>query len=230
MAQWHVRQLDGSSAGPYSNEQVLDLLHRGGVTGATQVCPVGHQDWQPLAAWPELAEPTSGPAAMSTGDRLATGFVRYVLGVPVAILVVWYAFNSVFGDDDDERPFVSMAEQEDKARDDAASWAWVMTQGFVEEQLKSPSTAEFSHLLRGEIQTSDNTVTVLKPGSIVPGKGDDKILGTSDDVLQSVGGQYSVRGWVDSQNSFGAVIRSNFSARVESLPDEQWRLLELNMN
>ena len=76
---------------------------------------------------------------------------------------------------------------------------WVMAQQFVEKKLKSPSTASYGHILRGEHQDPDSVVTALG------------------------GGKYRVRGWVDSQNSFGAEIRTNFTCELEHRGGKSWR-------
>jgi len=63
--------------------------------------------------------------------------------------------------------------------------AYLEAQSFVKKQLKSPSTAEFPYYNKVE-----NNV---------------KYLGTN---------KYKIESWVDSQNSFGATIRTNFSCTI----------------
>jgi len=36
-------------------------------------------------------------------------------------------------------------------------------------------------------------------------------------------GRYRVQGWVDAQNSFGAMIRSNFVVELETSDGETWQ-------
>jgi hypothetical protein len=39
---------------------------------------------------------------------------------------------------------------------------------------------------------------------------------------------FSVVSYVDSENSFGAMLRTTYLVRVRSLPDSQWKLLYIN--
>lgn len=52
----------------------------------------------------------------------------------------------------------------------------------------------------------------------------------SDNVRKISENKYSVRGYVDAENSFGAKIRSQFSCQLEYLGDNEWRLIYLNMD
>jgi hypothetical protein len=74
--------------------------------------------------------------------------------------------------------------------------AWIIAQDFVKEQLVSPGSADFGGWLD---QTADQCVTDLGQG------------------------HYVVRGWVDSQNKFGAKLRSHFTCTVEYLGHDKWR-------
>lgn len=92
-------------------------------------------------------------------------------------------------------------EQQAQAKADARSRrieAWVMAQDFVKQNLKSPSTASFGSLF-SDYQSPDDTVSVLGNG------------------------KYRVRGWVDSQNSFGAMLRTRFTCDLEYLGNDRWR-------
>ena len=61
--------------------------------------------------------------------------------------------------------------------------ALVMSEGFVKDNLKSPSTAEFS-------------------------------ADYNNDVTQINDSTFEVNSWVDSQNGFGAMLRSNYSCKI----------------
>lgn len=74
-------------------------------------------------------------------------------------------------------------------------------QQFTLKQLKTPSAAKFESL---------ETVAA------VPSK--DKKWGKLRDVWDSMG-------WVDSQNSFGALLRSEYICTVQKAPDGRWKLL-----
>lgn len=42
-------------------------------------------------------------------------------------------------------------------------------------------------------------------------------------------GHFTVIGWVDSQNSFGAQIRTNYTCSVEPTTGDKWRLLSIDI-
>lgn len=85
------------------------------------------------------------------------------------------------------------------ATPDGRAAAWVMCKQFVGQRLKSPSTAEwpFSY-------ASDGV-------SVAP--------------LDKT--RWRVRGWVDSQNSFGAQIRTEFTCTLSNTSGDNWRLDDL---
>ena len=83
-----------------------------------------------------------------------------------------------------------------------ATAAWVMAQGFVKERLKSPSTADFGSVLGGTYQLPRDHVTRL-----------------GEKTFKAVG-------WVDSQNAFGATVRTDFVVKLEYEGGGQWKLLE----
>ena len=81
-----------------------------------------------------------------------------------------------------------------------------MAQQFVEERLKSPSTAEWGSIWDGTYQDPDDCVTDLG------------------------GGKYRVRGWVDAQNSFGAKVRTDFVLTMQTDDGgKSWKLLDINV-
>lgn len=73
--------------------------------------------------------------------------------------------------------------------------AKVMCEKFIKDQLKAPSTADFSSIF-------DTTIS---------GSGDD----------------YTVVGTVDAENSFGALLRSNYTCEVHDDGDDKWSLVSL---
>jgi len=80
--------------------------------------------------------------------------------------------------------------------------AYVMVKGFVEDRLKAPSTAEFQGVWDGF--DYDRNVTYL-------------------------GNQtYTIRSYVDSENSFGAKIRNHFQAKIQQTGKDNWTLKSLN--
>jgi hypothetical protein len=76
--------------------------------------------------------------------------------------------------------------------------AYVMCKQFLKDRLKAPSTADFP-------------------------------FESYEDVTTSMGGgQYRVSSYVDSENSFGAKIRTRYSCEVEWTGGDNWRLLDLS--
>lgn len=96
------------------------------------------------------------------------------------------------GDSSSENPAEEEAPDRSEVIGDEIG-AQVVCEQFVEDQLKSPSTAEFSgevvHRLRGKV--------------------------------------WIVAGEVDSENSFGAMIRNDYTCKARFVGDDQWRLLRM---
>jgi hypothetical protein len=77
---------------------------------------------------------------------------------------------------------------------DDPTMAFVMSQNFVKKNLKSPSTADFPYINNDGVRVS-------------------KISDCN----------YQVIGYVDSQNGFGAMVRSSYSVNMESTTDgKKW--------
>jgi hypothetical protein len=73
--------------------------------------------------------------------------------------------------------------------------AGIMCEQFIEDRLKSPSSADF--------QNSTQYVTT------------------------GIGDEYTVRGYVDAENSFGASLRSDWTCALRDNGDETWNLVSL---
>ena len=82
--------------------------------------------------------------------------------------------------------------------------AWYMAKRFVKDYLKSPSTADFG----GGGFSSD----YQDPKKCVQIKSD---------------GTYVVSGWVDSQNGFGATVRTRFRVNLRDKGDGNWSLINV---
>lgn len=79
--------------------------------------------------------------------------------------------------------------------------AWTMAKQFVTDRLKSPSTANFGGFFSGDYQSSDDCVKKVGPDT------------------------YVATGWVDSQNGFGATVRTNFIVKLRDDKNGKWTLL-----
>jgi hypothetical protein len=95
------------------------------------------------------------------------------------------------------------AEPEEEKPREAQEWeAWAIAQQFVKRNLKSPSTADFGSLF-GDFQSSEDHVKKIGPN------------------------KFKAFGWVDSQNSFGATVRTKWYVELEYYPDtDKWRATE----
>jgi hypothetical protein len=80
--------------------------------------------------------------------------------------------------------------------------AWVMAQQFVKDRLKSPGSADFGGVF-SDYQSPDEVVTDLG------------------------GGSFRVRAWVDSQNVFGAKLRTRFLCELKFVGNDRWQLTSL---
>ena len=79
------------------------------------------------------------------------------------------------------------------------SMAYIMMEDFIKSQLKSPSTAKFPGVFAGKL-----------------------------DHVSAIGNQtYIIRSYVDSQNGFGAIIRTNFIGKIKQIGANNWKLLSL---
>lgn len=81
--------------------------------------------------------------------------------------------------------------------------AYYMSHQFVEKLLKSPSTADFPNY-----HMNPDGVSVLDNGN----------------------GEYTVIGYVDAQNSFGATIRVGYTCQLCYLGDDEWQCENVELN
>jgi hypothetical protein len=79
--------------------------------------------------------------------------------------------------------------------------AWSMAKTFVGRHLKSPSTASYGSVFGSDYQDPKRCVTYL---------GEDR---------------FEVKGWVDSQNGFGATVRADFALTIKDRRDGTWELI-----
>ncbi len=78
--------------------------------------------------------------------------------------------------------------------------AYTMCQKFVKDQLKAPRTAKWPWVHTDDVTTH---------------------LG---------GGKYRIESYVDSQNAFGALIRTKFTCVVQHAGEDKWRLESLEFH
>ena len=85
--------------------------------------------------------------------------------------------------------------------EDNSIMAYIMMEDFVKRRLKSPSTAEF------------------------PGVFD----GRQDHVSRLSNQTYRIVSYVDAQNSFGAMLRTNFIGEIQQTGPDIWQLKSLDL-
>lgn len=81
--------------------------------------------------------------------------------------------------------------------------AYIMIQEFVKDRLTSPSSADFPGVWDGF---------------------------DHDQNINYLGDQtYEVRSYVDSENAFGASLRTQFNGKIQQTNEDKWQLLELDV-
>ena len=99
--------------------------------------------------------------------------------------------------------FLATGSIDDSNESDAFD-AWVMAQEFVKDRLKSPGSASFGSVLK-DYQDPKDCVSEL---------GD---------------GRFRCRGWVDAQNTFGGLVRTNFDCVIRHDKDGKWYLESIEL-
>ena len=94
--------------------------------------------------------------------------------------------------------------QEQSNFNHAANEAYLVTCDLIKKRLKSPSTAKFPHYLE---------VNMISLGKDSLNRGE----------------RFFIQGYVDSQNGFGAMIRTNYSATVLYKPNERLTIENLEI-
>ncbi len=124
--------------------------------------------------------------------------------IVIVLLTLYGAYNEglLDGKPGDQKPATQSSHQTsgDGVTDKLA--AYDMMEKFVIKRLKSPSTAKF------------------------PSVWDDR-----DKHVRFVSDHtYIITSWVDSQNGFGAMIRTQFTGKIREGDNGEWQLLSLNLD
>mgnify|MGYP000358961486 CR=1 FL=1 len=124
------------------------------------------------------------------------------LAMLILLPIIFFGFKSCFTDN--RTPEEKLVEEKARLEERCSNHvsALAMSERFVKKQLKSPSTAEFPNLYT-------DGVTVAYIGDCT----------------------HIVSSYVDSQNGFGAVTRSTYSAELKSDPKTgEYTLLGIDIN
>lgn len=134
-------------------------------------------------------------SVMAATSKTAEGKIRFTLVITAVILISgWVWFYSWKNN--------PAREVEAQVRDcNNTTMAFVMSQNFVRQRLKSPSSADFPYI-------TDRRVRVLADGKC----------------------GFQVSAYVDSQNGFGAMIRSVYQAKISyDRKSKLWSVSELTI-
>lgn len=202
---WYVSK-QGTTVGPMSAELLREAIANGQVTRGMHVRDEG-TGWIPIESSPfaSLLPPVVA-AKPAQNNQAAAGCLSAIV---LFVIVGWLFTRCGKADDEPSSPQVDAqaAEQaaEKKRLDNKLVSAWTMSQQFVADRLKSPGTADYGSLFKGTLQTYSKQCRELVR---------DK--------------QYRCAGWVDSQNTFGAVVRTNWDMTLENTSGDTWTLVELH--
>lgn len=134
-------------------------------------------------------------SVMATTSKTAEGKIRFTLAIAAVVLIGgWLWFYSW--------KTSPQREIEAQIKDCGnTTLAFVMSQNFVKQRLKSPATAKFPYV-------NDRGVDVVPDGKC----------------------GFLVSAYVDSQNGFGAVVRSHYQASLSyDRATELWRVGDLTV-
>lgn len=120
-----------------------------------------------------------------------------VLIILVYLLVKLFSFSAKYGGSSSYRPPPEQKSSSSRRNSDDSGMAFVMSQRFVEQNLKAPATADFCSVLDAKVSNLGNN-------------------------------KYKVSAYVDSENSFGANIRTYYICVLKSNGDS-WELESLDM-
>lgn len=169
------------------------------ILGREVECACGHKF---IAAILPILDTTSPPAKQPKGIGCCGLFLVIILIVSIMVIFFKTNANKPTQDTSPQNSTITPlthngCDLEVKKKEDLHG-AWAYSQLFVEEQLKAPKSAKFE---RG---------TSVK----------NKVKYIGNDV-------YQVNSYVDSQNSFGANIRTHFSLKIKKIGNgERWQLVE----
>ena len=120
---------------------------------------------------------------------------KHLLSSIVFIIFIFLAIGSVDEDSSSSKPKDPNAWK----NEDNSTSAYVMMQYFVKPNLKSPRSAKFPGVFERN--------------------------GSSGHVEYLGNQKYRIVSYVDSQNSFGALIRTNFVCEMEQTSRDEWKHL-----
>jgi len=205
---WYVAK-DGKLGGPFDDATIIGSIIAA-PDPAIQICEAGSKQWRDMASHPPFAEalrrampPPAPPVPKKRQPATGAGIATVLFCGLMMGGLLFYMFDDAAGGWCSRAVGIGakapVAVQPPAPEHDKLT-AWVMAQEFVKKQLKAPGTAEFGSLWKGDHQDPEKAVAHL---------GD---------------GRYRAIGWVDAQNTFGAVLRQRFTITVRYVGDDNWQV------
>lgn len=190
----------GDTVGPVDDATVRQWLAAGSIGPGTHIRDEQAAAWTIVAQSPFASFLPKAPLPTKKGQISPRMSALIIVG---GSILVTAALVGNQGQKNEPPPAVPVNQKESAQKEDKVDKvdAWVMAQTFVKRGLKSPGSANFGGIF-SEHQSTDEAVTKI----------DDKT--------------YSVTGWVDSQNGFGALVRSNFSIKLVYHGGGRWEAIE----
>jgi len=202
---WYVSR-NSESSGPHEEATVADWARANQLQGA-MLRDEAASAWVPVDQTPfaSLVPKTvpAAPAAPTVSSGTIVGFA--ILGTLFSVYFLMTCGESSKShttpiETTSSPPAAATATA--KAGPDAIQ-AWVMSKEFVKRNLKSPGSADFGGVFSGDYQDPKERCS------------------------KAADGAWKCAGWVDSQNSFGAKLRANFTVTVKPDADgDSWTLVE----
>jgi vacuolar-type H+-ATPase subunit I/STV1 len=124
---------------------------------------------------------------------------KITIGISLAVVLGITIVTGLIIPTESERRENEIADAEKWKEQDNGVMAYVMVTQHIKEQLKSPSTAKFPNF-------TDKNVIVSK-----------------DDFV------YTVSGFVDSQNGFGATVRTQYEVIIEQISKNDWQYKDIKI-
>ncbi len=133
--------------------------------------------------------------------RKTLGAGSFILIIIILGTFIALVPDSDFSDIGNKTPVKTKTVKKDWREQNNSSMAYIMVQDFVEQRLKAPKSADF------------------------PGAFDSP--GYSVDYLGNQ--SYIIKAYVDSQNSFGANLRTHFVGEIKQKDETNWQLISLEL-
>lgn len=121
-----------------------------------------------------------------------------IIGFFVSLLIIVFIMGAIIPTEEQKKQREIEKSEAWKTKDNSVM-ADIMMRDYVKKELKSPSTAKFASA------TEKAARVIIKMDNYV----------------------YYVKSFVDSENSFGATIRTHYHGEIKQISDDKWKLISL---